>query len=157
MRRMVIGIIIAVVVLALLYPLMLALIAFNSPPPPTVGIEQLTLCPETPNCVSSLAGEREAAQVPRLSYTGEQFIARAFLVEALEAQPGTQILVAQDDYIHAERRTRVMRFVDDIELKFDDEAKEVEVRVAARLGYSDGGNNRRFVESLRQTFDQLRQ
>lgn len=152
-RALVIGVIV-LLVLALLYPLALAVVALSSPPPGAVGINLVRPCPDTPNCVSSLARERPDAQVLPLYYTGEMFIAQALLIDAIEEQPGAVVLVAQDGYIHAERRSGWLRFVNDMEFFFRDDVKEVHVRSAARLGYSDGGGNRRAVERIRQAFNE---
>lgn len=152
MRRVVIFAVLALLVLALVYPLVLALVALNSPMPSNVGTGRLSRCPQTPNCVSSREDERRDAYILPLFYTGEQFIAEAFLEETLREMPRTQIVLDQEGYIHAERRTAVLRFVDDFEFVFDDANKQIMVRGAARLGSSDGGANRRFIEDVRRAF-----
>jgi uncharacterized protein (DUF1499 family) len=68
----------------------------------------------------------------------------------LEALPRTRIITATDNYLHAETRTRLLRFVDDTELLLRPGEGLVEVRAGARLGYSDLGVNRRRVEALRE-------
>jgi uncharacterized protein (DUF1499 family) len=53
-------------------------------------------------------------------------------------------------YLHAEVKSRVFRFVDDLELLLDPASGVVGIRSASRVGYSDLGVNRRRVETLRQ-------
>jgi uncharacterized protein (DUF1499 family) len=65
------------------------------------------------------------------------------------ALPRTKIVTATDDYLHAECRSAVFGFVDDLELHLRPAQSSVAVRSAARLGRSDFGVNRRRVENLR--------
>ena len=51
--------------------------------------------------------------------------------------------------MYAEFRTRLMRYVDDLELWHDERAGLVHVRSASRLGRRDFGVNRKRVEALR--------
>ncbi|MEZ5467356.1 MAG: DUF1499 domain-containing protein [Lysobacterales bacterium] len=44
------------------------------------------------------------------------------------------------------------RFIDDIELRFDDAAGQIQVRSGSRVGYSDLGVNRKRVEALRKAW-----
>jgi len=42
--------------------------------------------------------------------------------------------------------------VDDVEFLFDDNARRIDIRSAARVGYSDFGVNRRRMEEIRRRF-----
>ena len=68
----------------------------------------------------------------------------------VSALPRTKIVVDTGQYLHAECRSAVLRFVDDLELHLRPGDGQIAVRSAARLGYSDFGVNRRRVETLRQ-------
>jgi uncharacterized protein (DUF1499 family) len=72
------------------------------------------------------------------------------LRETLLALPRTEIVSEADGYLHAECRSLLLGFVDDLELHLRQDANAIAVRSASRLGYSDLGVNRRRVESLRQ-------
>jgi uncharacterized protein (DUF1499 family) len=63
--------------------------------------------------------------------------------------PRTQIVDETSDYLHAESRSRIFGFVDDLELQIRPAENSVAVRSASRLGYGDLGVNRRRVETLR--------
>jgi uncharacterized protein (DUF1499 family) len=52
-------------------------------------------------------------------------------------------------YLYAEFRSRLLGFVDDVELLFDENAGVFHVRSASRLGRRDFGVNRKRVELLR--------
>jgi len=73
----------------------------------------------------------------------------------VEETARTRIVDSSDDYLRAEARSRLLRFVDDLELALDAEAGLLAVRSASRLGYSDRGVNRRRVETLRRQLIEL--
>ena len=112
---------------------------------------RLAPCPATPNCVSSLADDPMHAIAP-IAYTGEQAAAKAALLAALARMPRSTIVSDQADYVHVEFRSLVFRFVDDVEFAFDDAAKLLHFRAAARLGRGDLGVNRRRMERIRRAF-----
>nr|MBP7592461.1 DUF1499 domain-containing protein [Chloroflexota bacterium] len=47
----------------------------------------------------------------------------------------------------------VMQFIDDVEFYFDDTEGLIHFRSASRLGYGDGGTNRKRMEETRQMYD----
>ena len=69
--------------------------------------------------------------------------------EAVARMPRTRIVAEADGYLHAECESRLLGFVDDLELHLRPDQGVVAVRSASRLGYSDMGVNRARVESLR--------
>lgn len=108
-------------------------------------------CPDKPNCVSSLASDKQHFIEP-LRFTGEPADAWDRLKAALQAQSRTRIVAEQDGYLHAECRSLVFRFVDDVEFVMQPEQMAIQVRSASRTGYSDFGVNRRRIERLREHF-----
>ena len=108
----------------------------------------LAPCPASPNCVSSDAGD-EAHRVDAISISGDVAAAWAAAREVVAALPRTTIVVSDDAYLHAECRSRLFRFVDDLELALRSERGEIAVRSASRIGHSDLGVNRARVEEIR--------
>lgn len=108
----------------------------------------LAPCPDKPNCVCSEARDRQHAVAP-LTLRGDPAAAWPAIQEVVGSLPRTRIISSDAGYLHAEFRTRVLRFVDDLELLLDAEARQVAVRSASRVGYSDLGANRKRVETLR--------
>ncbi|HEV8243698.1 MAG TPA: DUF1499 domain-containing protein [Nitrospirales bacterium] len=108
-------------------------------------------CPSSPNCVSSLAEDAPHRVLP-LSWTGELTQAKARLRQAVLAAGDATFVVEADTYWHLEFRSRVFRFVDDVEFLFDREHRLIHVRSASRVGYSDLGVNRKRVETIRARF-----
>jgi uncharacterized protein (DUF1499 family) len=111
----------------------------------------LKACPASPNCVSSEATDPEHATAP-LIYRGTRAAAFARLKQVLSEMKRTVIITEKEDYIHAEARSLIFRFVDDVEFYFPASEKIIHVRSASRIGYSDLGVNRKRVEEIRRRF-----
>lgn len=122
-------------------------------PAPAAG--RLAPCPRTPNCVSTQApaGSKHMDPIP---YTGPLAPARAKLLEVLHRHPRTRIVSEEADYLKAECRSEIFRFVDDVEFVFDDDAKHIHFRSASRLGRKDFGVNRKRMEEIAAAFRDAR-
>lgn len=69
--------------------------------------------------------------------------------QAVMQLPRTRIVAEGPGYLHAECRSALFRFVDDLQLQLREQEGIIAVRSASRLGRSDFGVNRRRVETLR--------
>lgn len=87
-----------------------------------------------------------------IPYTGPLAQARAKLLAVLRDRPRTTIVAEEPDYLKAESRSAVFRFVDDVEFVFDDAAKRIHFRSASRLGRKDFGVNRKRLEEIAAAF-----
>jgi uncharacterized protein (DUF1499 family) len=116
-----------------------------------VPSDRLSPCPKSPNCVSSLS-EDKSHQVDPLTYSATLEEAREKLISVIKSLKRSEIVTAENNYIHATFTSFLFRFVDDVEFSFDDETKVINVRSASRTGYSDLGVNRRRVEEIRKRF-----
>lgn len=109
---------------------------------------RLEPCPDKPNCVSSRA-KRKSQRVEPLVVPGPPAAALEHVTRAIEAMERSRIVTAGDGYVHAEFKSRLFRFVDDLELVYDEKLPGFQVRSASRSGHSDLGVNRKRVEALR--------
>ncbi len=66
--------------------------------------------------------------------------------------PNTEIKARTGDHWHAHNVSRLFRFIDDIEVRFDDVRGEIHLRSASRVGYSDMGANRKRMAALRDAY-----
>lgn len=112
--------------------------------------QQLAPCPDTPNCVSSQA-DAASQRVEALRYSGDAAAAQNRLLNALKGMERVRIRHADANYIHAEFRSALFGFVDDVTLLFAAPGT-IDVRSASRVGHSDFGVNRQRVETLRSRF-----
>jgi uncharacterized protein (DUF1499 family) len=118
--------------------------------PANLGVKdgKLAPCPSSPNCVSSQSSDIAHAIEP-LSFTGTVAGAHSVLRTIILSMKRSQMITDTDSYIHAEFTSAIFRFVDDVELWFDENAKVIHVRSASRIGHSDLGVNRDRVEEIR--------
>jgi uncharacterized protein (DUF1499 family) len=104
-------------------------------------------CKRTPNCVSSQADPTDAEHyIAPIPFKGD---ALAAVLQAVRQMPRTTVVNRDKNYLYAEFRTPLMRFVDDVEFFHDDKAGVIHVRSASRLGRRDFGVNRKRIEELR--------
>ncbi|MDF1522893.1 MAG: DUF1499 domain-containing protein [Trueperaceae bacterium] len=103
-------------------------------------------CPAFPNCVSTEAPATDATHhLPPLPLPeGLDPVAALDAFEALvRAAPRTDVGTRTPFRLRATDRSRVFRFVDDVEACVDPDARVLHARSAARLGQGDLGVNRR--------------
>jgi uncharacterized protein (DUF1499 family) len=111
---------------------------------------RLASCGRRLNCVSSQADPADAQRyVAPLPFKGGAAEAIAAARRAVEAMPRARVVGAQGSYLHAEFRSKLMGYVDDVEFLFDAQAGVLHVRSASRLGRRDFNVNRERVEALR--------
>jgi uncharacterized protein (DUF1499 family) len=113
---------------------------------------QFAPCPDSPNCVSTQATDQEHGIAP-YTFSGSANEAMAGLLAVVSAMPRTTVVAQTDNYLHVEFRSRIFRFVDDVEFFVDDASKTVQFRSASRVGHSDLGVNRKRMEEIRTLFD----
>ena len=101
-------------------------------------------CGDKPNCVSTQDTRKEYNLTP-FTLTESTNIDSIEQV-ALEL-PGAKTAVKEDNYLRIECTSKIMRLVDDLELKI--EGDQLIVRSESRVGYSDFGVNRKRAEQLR--------
>ena len=114
--------------------------------------EKFSPCPDSPNCVSSQSADN-AHFIEPLHYTINTAGARQKLLGILEDTKRVQLVKVEGDYIHAEFRSLIFRFVDDVTFFFPPDKNIIHVKSASRKGYYDFGENRRRVERLRARFE----
>lgn len=123
--------------------------------PSTLGVHGGHLSPpkRTPNSVVSEGiAPTHPAYIAPIAYRGDGVAAMAKLGGVLQTMGGVTLIKVEDGYLHAECRTRTMRFVDDFEARLDTAAHVIHVRSASRLGKRDFDVNRSRVEMIRKKF-----
>lgn len=131
------------------------LFSLSGAKPGNLGVRsgRLSPCPNAPNCVSSDADDRDH-RVAVFEIILPAAAAWRAVCANVRGLPRTTVIIQTDDYLHAECRSALFGFVDDLELHLRPMQNQIGVRSAARLGYSDFGVNRRRVESLRSALSQ---
>jgi uncharacterized protein (DUF1499 family) len=119
-----------------------------------LGVEDqhLLSCPNRPNCVSTMDTVESPAIAPyRYRKTLDE--AKAVLKQVFSERSRTELVQEEAAYLHYEVRSLLLRFVDDVEILFDDASKTIHFRSASRMGYSDFGVNRRRMEEVRSLLE----
>ena len=120
--------------------------------PSNLGAKDGRLAPpkRTPNCVSSQADPSDAEHyVAPIAFEGAPADAMAAAKRAVESMERSRLVREERGYLYAEFASKLLGFVDDLELLFDEKARVFHVRSASRLGRRDFGVNRKRVEVLR--------
>jgi len=112
---------------------------------------QFLPCPRSPNCVSTQMDD-DGHYIHPISYKKQESpIPR--LAEIVKEIPKARIMDETEDYLHVEFRSPKMNFVDDAEFYWNRQGGLIEMRSAARCGYSDGGVNRDRLDRIRRRFE----
>jgi uncharacterized protein (DUF1499 family) len=120
--------------------------------PDNLGVKDGRLAPpkRTPNSVSSQADAADAEHyIAPIPFKGNATAAMAAVRKAIESMNGGTVVRHEGNYLYAEFRTKLMRFVDDVEFFYDEKAGLIHARSASRLGRRDFGVNRARVEAIR--------
>ena len=70
------------------------------------------------------------------------------LIEILKNTPRVKIININDDYLHALATSRIMKFIDDIEIRKSEKNNILEVKSKSRTGFYDLGVNKRRINTL---------
>lgn len=119
---------------------------------PDLGLfnNQLRICPTTPNCVSSeQSGAGVFVEPLTIKITTDVAWRKA---KKAVVDNGGEIVSENDGYLHAQFVTPLMRYIDDVELRLDENKQIIHIRSASRVGRSDFGANRARVEKVRAAF-----
>ncbi|MCB0044278.1 MAG: DUF1499 domain-containing protein [Caldilineaceae bacterium] len=120
---------------------------------PDRGAGRFTPCPASPNCVSTQAPADDAQHYMEPIPMGDDAAtAKTRILTIINRMPRTTVTQNDADYLRVEFRSRVFRFVDDVEFYFDEAAARIDFRSASRLGYSDMGVNRKRMAEITELY-----
>ena len=114
--------------------------------PPGLDGGRLRRCEIDANCVCT---EHDDDAAPLAYGSRSPAAARDALAAILETVPRLRVVESRPEYVHAIVRSRLFRFADDLEFRFDDAAGAIHMRSASRLGRDDLGVNRKRLAELR--------
>jgi uncharacterized protein (DUF1499 family) len=121
------------------------LVGCTSAPDKPASSAGLPACGVLPNCVNSelTGGGKAVAPLQATALQWQQ------LKQWIASQQDWTITTDTDDFVQAVVKTPLMRFRDDVQFRFVEDAGVIHVRSSSRLGISDMGTNRKRVEMLR--------
>ena len=101
---------------------------------------ELKPCIQISHCV------REELEVENMS---EPF---DLIRQIIENTPRTKIVENDGDYLHAEVTSRIMKYIDDLEVSYIPEDNKIVIRSESRVGEGDFGVNKKRVDSIKNNF-----
>lgn len=127
----------------------------NERTPEHIGVKngKLAEVPSSPNAVSSTAEQSDKSVEP-LPFQGTREETKQQLLKVLDTYENAEVVTKEENYIHAVFSSKRMKFKDDFELYLDEEKEVVEVRSAARVGYSDFDVNRKRYEEIKRKYQE---
>lgn len=133
----------------------MAMLSFFGPAAPELGVSggQLSECPGSPNCVSSMTKLENFVMepIPFSDPAGSSAEELNKLKQTIANEfPRATLIAQQDDYLRYEFRTFVFRFVDDVEFLAVPQERLIHFRSASRVGQSDLGLNRNRMTKIKQ-------
>jgi len=101
---------------------------------------ELKPCIQISHCV------REELSVEKISEPFES------IKKIIENTPRTKIVENDGDYLHAEVTSRIMKYVDDLEISYIPENNRIIIRSESRVGEGDFGVNKKRVDLIKDNF-----
>ena len=115
---------------------------------------RLSKCPDKPNCVSSEQKSDIDHYIEPMTMPSDQAPEILTVLKATIHDMGGVVQVEGGNYLAATFSSSFFRFVDDLEIRIDPDARLIHVRSASRVGHSDMGVNRKRVELLRKLYSE---
>ncbi len=148
-----------IVIVSVVMVIGLAMLSFFGTNAPTLGVSdgQLSECPGSPNCVSSMTKLEDFAMepIPFSDPANSQSDELGKLKQVIADQfPRASLIDQQEGYLRYEFRTFVFRFADDVEFLAVPEEKLIHFRSASRVGRSDLGLNRKRMAKIKRLMAQ---
>ena len=121
------------------------------PKPSHLGVidGKLRECPSSPNCVSSESSDAAHRVVP-IEFTGPVADAREQLIHIVGQLPRTRLVAEQENYLHFECRSKIFRFIDDLEFYIDVKSKSIHFSIST--GEGRRGTLKQILVSLENCF-----
>jgi len=146
------------ILIILLTPIIVGLIYFfylgyksqNGSAPGLVN-SKLAPCPDKPNCICTEFPDDQSHFTDAIKYKS---LNADNITKAIESTGGI-ISTTQNNYIAATYTSRIFKYVDDFEIRIDNENQLIHIRSTSRVGHSDIGANLKRIESFKKALELL--
>ena len=120
--------------------LMIIFLSFINPSSSFASHIELKPCIEISHCV------KEVLDVENADLPFEK------VKTIIKNSPRTEIIEIDDDYLHAEVTSRIMKYIDDLEISYSPDKNNIVIRSESRVGEGDFGVNKKRVENIINKF-----
>jgi len=110
---------------------------------------KLSACSKKPNCICTEFPQDNAHFTEPAA---SKSISINDITKAIEATGG-KIIDTRSNYISATYTSRIFRYVDDFEIRLDEDNQLIHIRSASRVGHSDMGTNLKRIEYFKQALN----
>jgi len=126
------------------------MLSAQSKPGEPLGLvnEQLTPCPDKPNCICSEYKNDTAHYTKPIIYKQSDLK----LISSIITDMGGQVQIQTEHYIAATFTSALFGFVDDLEARLDQNKQLLHIRSASRVGHSDFGVNKKRLEHFKKIY-----
>ncbi len=83
-----------------------------------------------------------------IAFTGSVSSTVKKLDKMIQSFDNATLVEKEDDYLHYEFKTKIGKFIDDVEFQIDGKEKVIHFRSASRKGYGDFGKNKRRMKMI---------
>ncbi len=111
---------------------------------------RLSPCPQTPNCICSEFEADSSHYVEAMPLGDADNKKSMAAIKQLVEQMGGSIQVQTAEYMAARFTSSIFRYVDDFEVRLDQENGLIHLRSASRVGRGDLGANLKRIEQFKQ-------
>lgn len=111
---------------------------------------KLSPCSDKPNCICTEYQEDESHYTDAIKITENDPIILTQIIENAIQKTGGIITSKKPDYFSATYTSSLFRYIDDFEIRIDNEKKLIHIRSASRVGHSDMGMNLKRIEKFKQ-------
>lgn len=112
---------------------------------------KLAHCPDKPNCVCSEFPDDTKHYIEPILVPEYSIHVLEKLKLSLNAMGG-KLQKESENYLAYTFTSKFFRFIDDLEIRIDPSRKQIHIRSASRIGYSDSGVNIKRAEKLKDVF-----
>jgi len=111
---------------------------------------KLLRCANKANCICTEYSDDDehylaAVELPMKLFDNQN---RMLVVKQILLEMGGKVMLEDKDYIASIFVSSIFRFVDDVEIRFDEVKNLVHIRSSSRVGYSDFGVNKKRVDEI---------
>ena len=117
--------------------------------------QTLRACPSTPNCVCSEYPNDQSHYIAPIDVSQYPNINDLTVLHDLIVKAGGSVISQNQTYLSSTFKSGLFGFVDDLEIRLDEENQKIHFRSSSRVGKSDLGVNKKRVMQLKSQFEDL--
>jgi uncharacterized protein (DUF1499 family) len=110
--------------------------------------QKLAPCPSSPNCICTEFEEDKSHYLPPITLTSSDNSSAIEESAQIIARMGGVVSMQTDTYLSATFTSSLFKFVDDVELRWDQTQQQLHIRSASRVGHHDALANKMRVETF---------